>query len=97
MNFLYTILNFIRITQNINAQGFTENKNAAQEGGSVAGVARKELEKKSKQNVSTSDNYLTEPERKKTDIDKLKKDKKTIKRLEKVIKERKNFKSREFK
>ena len=54
-----------RIAKNKDAQGFVENKDAAQEGGTVAGVARKELEKRSKQKVSTSENYLAEPEKKK--------------------------------
>ncbi|PKO04067.1 MAG: phage antirepressor protein [Chloroflexi bacterium HGW-Chloroflexi-3] len=39
------------------AQGFIENKNAAQEGGSVAGSARLDLEKKSGAPVSTRTNY----------------------------------------
>ena len=40
------------------AQGLTENKTAARDGGSVAGNARKYLERKTKQNVITSKNYL---------------------------------------
>jgi hypothetical protein len=39
------------------AQGFIENKNAAQEGGKVAGSARLDLEKKSGAPVSTRTNY----------------------------------------
>lgn len=54
-----------RIAQNKNAQGFVENKVAAKEGGNVAGIARKELEKKSNQKVSTKENYLDEIESKK--------------------------------
>jgi hypothetical protein len=54
-----------RIAKNKDAQGFVENKDVAKEGGTVAGVARKELEQKSKQEVSTSENYLEEPEKKK--------------------------------
>lgn len=46
------------IAKNKNAQGFDENKLVAQEGGSVAGKARKDLEKKSGKKVSTSKNYL---------------------------------------
>lgn len=46
------------IAQNKNAQGFNENKIVAREGGSVAGKARKDLEKKSGKKVSTSKNYL---------------------------------------
>ena len=56
-----------RITRNKDAQGFIENKKAANEGGSVAGVARKELEKRSQQSVVTPENYLdiSEKEKKK--------------------------------
>ncbi|MCI0495072.1 phage antirepressor protein, partial [candidate division KSB1 bacterium] len=46
------------IARNTDAQGFDENKNAAQKGGEVAGSARKDLEKKSGKKVSTSQNYL---------------------------------------
>lgn len=46
------------ITQNKNTQGFNKNKSAAREGGSVAGKARKDLEKRSNKKVSTSQNYL---------------------------------------
>ncbi len=54
-----------RIARNKDAQGFEQNKEAAEEGGAVAGIARKELEKRSDEKVSTSENYLTEPEKKK--------------------------------
>ncbi len=47
------------ITKNKDAQGFKPNKQAAQEGGTVAGNARKELESKSGHKVSTKRNYLT--------------------------------------
>jgi hypothetical protein len=53
------------IAKNKNAQGFKENKIAAKAGGSVAGSARKDLEKKSGQKVSTSENYLLKSENKK--------------------------------
>ncbi|MDP3244764.1 MAG: Bro-N domain-containing protein [bacterium] len=53
------------IAKNKNARGFDENKFAAQEGGSVAGKARKDLEKKSGKKVSTRKNYLLKPENKK--------------------------------
>ncbi len=46
------------ISKNKNAIGFNKNKISAQEGGSVAGKARKDLEKKSGKKVSTSKNYL---------------------------------------
>jgi DNA-damage-inducible protein D len=42
------------------AKGFIENKEAAVEGGNVAGIARKELEKKTSENIVTSENYLPE-------------------------------------
>lgn len=51
-----------RIARNNDAQGFVENKEAAVEGGMVAGVARKELEIRSREKVSTSENYLDKPE-----------------------------------
>ena len=41
---------------------FVCNKKAAKEGGEVAGNARKELEAKSEEKISTSKNYLIEPE-----------------------------------
>jgi DNA-damage-inducible protein D len=53
------------ISTNKNAQGFHENKIAAKEGGSVAGKALKDLEKKSGKKVSTKENYLQTPESKK--------------------------------
>lgn len=46
------------IAKNKNAQGFGENKFATQKGGSVAGKARQDLEKKSNKKVVTSKNYL---------------------------------------
>lgn len=46
------------IARNRNAQGFNENKQAAVEGGSVAGTARKELEAKSGKKVVSKENYL---------------------------------------
>ncbi len=53
------------IAKNKNAIGFNENKIVAQEGGSVAGKARKDLENKSGKKVSTNNNYLKKPESKK--------------------------------
>ena len=53
------------IAKNKNAQGFYENKLSAQEGGNVAGKARKHLEKKSGKKVSIRENYLKIPEHKK--------------------------------
>ncbi len=46
------------ITRNKDTQGFDENKQAAVEGGSVAGTARKELEAKSGKKVVSGENYL---------------------------------------
>ena len=49
-------------------RGFIENKNAAKQGGAVAGNARKELEMKTGQKVVTTQNYLTEKEKKKNNL-----------------------------
>jgi len=54
-----------KIARNKDALGFDENKDAAKEGGTVAGVARKELERRSGEKVVTQENYLNEPETKK--------------------------------
>jgi len=54
-----------RIARNKDAQGFVQNKEAAKEGGMVAGIARRELEQKSNEKVSTSENYITTPEKRK--------------------------------
>lgn len=47
------------ITRSKNTQGFNQNKKAAKEGGTVAGHARKELERKTNKKVSVKQNYLT--------------------------------------
>ena len=71
MNDLELIFNMLgeastaKIARNKDALGFDENKDAAKEGGTVAGVARKELEKRSGEKVVTQENYLNEPENKK--------------------------------
>ncbi len=62
-----------RIARDKDAQGFLENKEAAKKGGIVAGVAKKELEQQSVRKVSTPENYLSEPEKKKKLEDKGKK------------------------
>ena len=49
------------------AQGFTENKDTAKEGGDVAGKARKDLEERTKTKVISKDNYLSGSKRKKID------------------------------
>ena len=46
------------ITRTRDTQGFPENKHAARAGGTVAGNARRELERKSGRRVVTSGNYL---------------------------------------
>ena len=46
------------IARNRDAQGFPQNKRAANAGGAVAGNARLELERKSGREVVTSENYL---------------------------------------
>jgi hypothetical protein len=46
------------IARNRDAQGFSENKEAARSGGAVAGKARKDLEMKSGRKVVTRENYL---------------------------------------
>lgn len=46
------------ITRKKDAQGFSENKEAAIEGGSVAGTARKDLEAKTGKKVVSRENYL---------------------------------------
>ena len=53
------------ITRNKDAQGFNENKDAANRGGKISGDARKNLEVESGKNVSTTNNYLTEQEKNK--------------------------------
>ena len=52
------------IAVNKNAQGFVENKQAAFEGGAVAGNARKELEHKSGKKVISKENYKKLPQNK---------------------------------
>ncbi|MFH2061556.1 MAG: Bro-N domain-containing protein [Candidatus Beckwithbacteria bacterium] len=52
------------IAKNKNAQGFDENKQAAKEGGSVAGSARKDLEIKSGKKVTKPKNYLPDKQKK---------------------------------
>jgi DNA-damage-inducible protein D len=52
------------ITRNRNTRGFDENKQAAVDGGSVAGIARAKLELQSGKKVVTSKNYLPQKPRK---------------------------------
>lgn len=58
------------IARNKNALGFDPNKDAAIEGGGVAGRARKDLEKKSGRKVVTNQNYKTLTKKQKRQIDK---------------------------
>ncbi len=51
-----------KIAKGRDAQGFLQNKDAAQKGGKIAGDARKNLEVESDGKVSTPENYLEEPE-----------------------------------
>lgn len=51
------------IAKNKNAQGFGENKQAAKEGGTVAGSARKDLEIKSGKKVTSAKNYLPDKQK----------------------------------
>jgi len=51
-----------RIAKDKDAQGFIENKKAANEGGTVAGIARRELERRTVRKVSTPENYLLKQE-----------------------------------
>ena len=53
------------IARNKDAQGLQENKQAAQQGGTIAGNARKQLESKSGKKIVSKENYLKEPENKK--------------------------------
>ena len=55
------------IARNDDAQGFLENKDAAQRGGQIAGDARRNLEAQTGRRVSTKDNYknLTESKKRK--------------------------------
>ncbi|MEK6921861.1 MAG: Bro-N domain-containing protein [Nanoarchaeota archaeon] len=51
-----------KIAQSKNAQGFVENKGAAQKGGKIAGDARENLELASGEKVVIPENYLKEAE-----------------------------------
>jgi hypothetical protein len=53
------------IARNKDTQGFDENRQAAIEGGSVAGTARKQLEAKSGKKVVSGKNYLPDKKIKK--------------------------------
>ena len=53
------------IARTDDARGFVENRRAAVKGGSVAGKARKDLEKKTGKRIVSGENYLTELESRK--------------------------------
>jgi hypothetical protein len=54
------------IARRKNAQGFNGNKHAARKGGQIAGGARGKIEAESGTRVSTPENYLDEPESRKS-------------------------------
>ncbi len=54
-----------RIARNKDAKSFYENSATAIEGGTVAGIARKELEQRSGEGIVSEENYLAEPENRK--------------------------------
>ena len=51
------------IARQHDAQGLDQNKDAAHQGGNVAGGARRDLERKSGRKVATAQNYLQLPEK----------------------------------
>lgn len=53
------------IARKQDAQGFGENRVAARKGGKIAGDAREKLEAETGEKVSTTENYLAEPESRK--------------------------------
>ena len=61
------------ITRKKDAQGFTEVEDAAKRGGRIAGNARKETEQELDRPITSKENYLSEPEKKKKLQDKNKK------------------------
>lgn len=54
-----------KITKGRNSQGFSKLQKDAQDGGVIAGNARKDIELKSGEKVVTDENYLEEPESRK--------------------------------
>lgn len=53
------------IARKQDVKGFAENRTAARKGGKIAGDARQKLEVETGEKVSTTENYLVEPEEKK--------------------------------
>ena len=70
MNDLELIFNMLgervstEITRKEDAQGYTEVEGAAKRGGKVAGNARKDTEKELRRPITSRENYLSEPEKK---------------------------------
>jgi hypothetical protein len=65
LELIFTILgeaSTTKIARGRDAQGFPENKDAAQKGGKIAGDARQDLEIASGETVVSQENYLDEPE-----------------------------------
>lgn len=58
------------IAKTRDAQGFDENKEAAQRGGQIASNARKELEQETKKSVVSKNNFLGLTQKKKIKDDK---------------------------
>ncbi len=54
-----------QIARGKHARGFIENQEAAQEGGTVAGKAREDLEARSGKKIVTPENFLLQPESRK--------------------------------
>lgn len=57
------------ITRNMDAQGFEENREAAIDGGNIAGNARKQIEEKTGKPVVSTANHLSEEEKKRRGIE----------------------------
>jgi hypothetical protein len=53
------------LTREEDAQGFSQNKGTALRGGRIAGNARKETEKELGRPITSSENYLSQPESRK--------------------------------
>jgi len=56
------------ITRVDNAKGFQESKRAAHKGGEVAGMARKDLERKTRKKVVSPENYLDIPQKRRKQL-----------------------------
>lgn len=70
LELIFSMLGEAATTEMVKANhpiGFVENKKTAQQGGKIAGDARKELEKKTQKKVVSTANYLPEKKTKKID------------------------------